>query len=1526
MLAAAVLGAPAEVSAQSCPAGQRCYYIPPHSPTPTNFSGIGWDLVISSSIGTVNGTYRFGAGAPVAFSATPGAPTIIALSTTNGVAANYHTVETRGVFVEADNDLFVATRMITGPWQDSASIKESSFALGTRFRAGGYALNGLNNPNTGHDMISVYAPTGASVTFTAPEGVVGNFWQGVVGPTHTVSLAAGETFIIRTPGNSCTAEVDGALVTATAPIAVISGGRGWSGICGASAGCGDDGFDNILPTNQWGNIFTITNYPGANTGGEDVRVVADTDGTMVLVNDVLVATLDAGETHTFEPAGVSLIETSNPVAVYHNAAASLSACELGLSFVAPMEFRGSTSLNVAVNVSGTGTAAVTIETPRVASVRLDGAVLVAPTVTVVPGRPDVSVVTFNIPGGNHVVSSSGDFQMGMVTGISGTGLFAYYNPFRVPGCGNGQLDGAESCDDGGIVNGDGCSSGCRIEIGTGVCTTDAQCVSGGHCDMMGICRECVTNDHCDDTNSCTSDACVANVCVPTSLMQGELCAGGICNGAAMNPACVGCVDTQLGTTTDLGCSAGSPQCTAQGGGVFACVGCTGNGDCNDSNACTTNTCAAGTCTFPPVMAGVMCTLGAGNGVCNGSVGTPACEVCVDNAPVGMTDAGCTNSAPLCDRSNDPAVCVECLSTSDCNTSGEICVAGTCDDPSITYVGPTGNILALTATPNGVATHLPNGTLLSVTVTQDNGMGAFMCTGVVSGGVWSCAVDGITGLVEGGEYSVSVTGTVDGVMVSAMGGFDVVECLVVGDCNDSNLCTTDACTAGACVNAAVAEGMTGACTGGAVCSGAPTNLCVACTDTSTMGTDAGCMVMAPHCRTTGSGSPSCEACLDDATGLDVDLGCSMGNPLCVGGTCVACETGADCGDGNSCTQNLCMAGVCSNPPVMEGTPCATGVCDTTALCEACVDNGSGTDLGCDAMAQHCIGASGSRQCVVCTDASHCDDSSLCTVDSCASNACDNAPVAAGDTGMCTGGEVCSGDPTNVCLPCADTDATGTDAGCMMAAPHCDPGAMGGNTCEVCVDGGAGTDLGCDAATPNCVVGTGGANECISCLSDGECDDGIECTTDTCSAGACTNPAVAEFTPCSTGVCTAASSCEAVAVSIDGPVDGTTITDAMPTILGTGTPGTTVTVSIGGTMVGTAVVDAMGAWSLPLTTPLSEGLQMVTASVTVGTLDAMDMSSFTVDTGTVVLIESPADGSTTLDATPLITGTGEPGATVVITVDGEQLGSATVDTNGNWVFAVLTRLTNDVHTVEAVATDLAGNTDTATSTFTVNSSTDLAITGPVNGSVINDNTPSISGTTRPGASVTVVINIDGTAVTIGTVVADTDGNWLVGVTQTLLDGPYVVTATATDLEGNMAADSASFTVDTATEVTIGDVDPTTGVITGTGEPGAEVVITVDGVEVGTVTVGVDGTWSFDGDVLGAGSHTVTATATDPAGNTATDTTTVTVASPDGGMLPDGGVGGLSGGALCATHAPVGASWPAAGGLLLVGLALATRRRRR
>jgi cysteine-rich repeat protein len=53
----------------------------------------------------------------------------------------------------------------------------------------------------------------------------------------------------------------------------------------------------------------------------------------------------------------------------------------------------------------------------------------------------------------------------MVTQSPGTGLFAYYSLLRVPGCGDGIFNATigEGCDDGNVIDGDGCSSGCRIE-------------------------------------------------------------------------------------------------------------------------------------------------------------------------------------------------------------------------------------------------------------------------------------------------------------------------------------------------------------------------------------------------------------------------------------------------------------------------------------------------------------------------------------------------------------------------------------------------------------------------------------------------------------------------------------------------------------------------------------------------------------------------------------------------------------------------------------------------------------------------------------------------------------------------------------------------------------------------------------------------------------------------------------------------------------------------------------------------------
>ena len=92
--------------------------------------------------------------------------------------------------------------------------------------------------------------------------------------------------------------------------------------------------------------------------------------------------------------------------------------------------------------------------------------------------------------------------------------------------------------------------------------------------------------------------------------------------------------------------------------------------------------------------------------------------------------------------------------------------------------------------------------------------------------------------------------------------------------------------------------------------------------------------------------------------------------------------------------------------------------------------------------------------------------------------------------------------------------------------------------------------------------------------------------------------------------------------------------------------------------------------------------------------------------------------------------------------------------------------------------------------------------------------------------------------------------------------------------------------------------------------------------TATADASGTWSCAVPAsLVDGPHTLVAVATDVLGNEGEPTTSTFIVE-----TPTEESGGLSGGALCATQVPAGGDWPAAAGLLLVGLAFAARRRRR
>ncbi|MBH8522560.1 Ig-like domain-containing protein, partial [Pseudomonas aeruginosa] len=131
------------------------------------------------------------------------------------------------------------------------------------------------------------------------------------------------------------------------------------------------------------------------------------------------------------------------------------------------------------------------------------------------------------------------------------------------------------------------------------------------------------------------------------------------------------------------------------------------------------------------------------------------------------------------------------------------------------------------------------------------------------------------------------------------------------------------------------------------------------------------------------------------------------------------------------------------------------------------------------------------------------------------------------------------------------------------------------------------------------------------------------------------------------------------AVGGQPNGGLITDATPTVGGTGTTGDTVIVYNNGVEVGRVDV-VNGEWSFVLP-PQQDGL----LNITVAGVDAAGnvsapspVVSVTLDTlaPEIPVISAVADSQLsnnqlyTQDGTPTLTGTGEPGTTVIVSVNG------------------------------------------------------------------------------------------------------------------------------------------------------------------------------------------------------------------------------------------------------------------------------------
>ena len=109
----------------------------------------------------------------------------------------------------------------------------------------------------------------------------------------------------------------------------------------------------------------------------------------------------------------------------------------------------------------------------------------------------------------------------------------------VAACGNGVADVREACDDGNLVDGDGCDSNCTITAcGNGIATADEACDDGNYTDGDGCDTSCTPSacgngvpaagERCDDGNRVDGDGCDSN-CTPTACGNAVRTGGEACD-------------------------------------------------------------------------------------------------------------------------------------------------------------------------------------------------------------------------------------------------------------------------------------------------------------------------------------------------------------------------------------------------------------------------------------------------------------------------------------------------------------------------------------------------------------------------------------------------------------------------------------------------------------------------------------------------------------------------------------------------------------------------------------------------------------------------------------------------------------------------------------------------------------------------------------------------------------------------------------------------------------------------------------
>jgi len=340
---------------------------------------------------------------------------------------------------------------------------------------------------------------------------------------------------------------------------------------------------------------------------------------------------------------------------------------------------------------------------------------------------------------------------------------------------------------------------------------------------------------------------------------------------------------------------------------------------------------------------------------------------------------------------------------------------------------------------------------------------------------------------------------------------------------------------------------------------------------------------------------------------------------------------------------------------------------------------------------------------------------------------------------------------------------------------------------------------------------------------------------------------------------------------------------PTLSGTVSDSTaTVSVLVNGITIAATLNGNVWTADVPNADALAPGSYdiAVTATDSGGTGSVTARGALVIDTSSPSVTANNLDVANTVNQSVILTGTvSNPEAGVSVTVAGATY-AATVSDNGVWTANVTNIPSNGTYSYSVTATDPTGNQGTATGTLTIDFTAPIGtLTATANSLTTSSGTPTLTGTvSNSSATVSVVVGGQTLAATV------TGNQWSVTPT-TLTANTYNISVTATlPASGSTPASTAtttgtlviSSTAPTVTVNTVDDTTTTTPTLTGTVSDLVavqQVMVNVGGL-IFPATLS-NGSWSATvPTALANGIYTISASATDAAGNVSSQTGSLTV----------------------------------------------------